>query len=179
MSKFETAADQLAALRADFPTSQVKTREERGETLHYLDAHTIQNRLLDVIGTGLSISAREVREHRDSTGKLRKLNVEVELHLRWVDGTYSTVSGYGSADALYARADPDKVVNDYLKSAYTDGIKVAASKLGVGLSLYSKEYRDKLGDAGEEETVSIDQDGDVAIHAAIPVNPPSRFRKGK
>lgn len=133
---YKTDAAQLDALRVPFPVSEVRTREQGGTTLNYYEAYTIQQRLLDVLGTGLSIKTGQVIA-TDSN-----VNVETILEIEWVSGRRTVTSGWGSADIL--RGKNDKIVNDPYKTAATDSIKVAASKLGVAAELYDSKYREGL-----------------------------------
>lgn len=135
-SSYTTDADQLAALRAPFPVSEVKTREQGGATLHYYEAATIQQRLLDVLGTGLSIRTNNVITTECN------VNIETVLDIEWVSGRKSSVSGWGSADILMSKSG--RIANDPYKAAATDSIKVAASKLGVAGELYDSKYRETL-----------------------------------
>lgn len=131
-----TDIGQLEALRVPFPAGEVRQRDQGGTTLHYYEAFTIQQRLLDVLGTGLSIKTGQVIA-TDSN-----VNIETILTIEWASGRTSTVSGWGSADIL--RGKNDKIVNDPYKTAATDSIKVAASKLGVAAELYDSKYREGL-----------------------------------
>jgi hypothetical protein len=133
---FKSDAEQLAALRVPFPISEIRTREQGGATLHYFEAYVIQQRLLDVLGTGLSIKTVQVIAD-DSN-----VNVETILEIEWASGKKTVTSGWGSADILISKNG--KVVNDPYKAAATDSIKVAASKLGVAGELYDSKYREEL-----------------------------------
>lgn len=125
-------AEQLAALRLPFPISDVKEREQAGQTLSYYEHNTVQNRLLDVFGTGMSLTTAQYTE--DTENKI--LHLEVLLEVQWVSGLVSKVSGWGSA-AIRKNGEP-------YKSAFSDAVKVAASKLGCGLELYDEDYRKEL-----------------------------------
>lgn len=133
---YNTDKEQLEALRVPFPITEVRTREQGGATLNYYEAYTVQQRLLDVLGTGLSIRTGQVIA-TDSN-----VNIETILDIEWVSGRRSTVSGWGSADILMSKSG--KIANDPYKTAATDSIKVAASKLGVAGELYDSKYREGL-----------------------------------
>lgn len=133
---YTSDAEQLEALRIPFPISEVKKREQGGMELNYYEGYTIQQRLLDVLGTGLSIETAQVIP-TDSN-----INVETILKIEWVSGKKTTTSGWGSADILLGKSG--KVVNSPYKTAATDSIKVAASKLGVAAELYDSKYRSEL-----------------------------------
>lgn len=135
-TRFTTDTEQLEALRVPFPVSEVKTREQGGATLYYYEGCTIQRRLLDVIGSGLNIRTGHVIALEGN------VNVETVLEIEWISGRRTTISAWGSSDILMGKNG--KLANDPYKSAATDGIKVAASKLGVAAELYDSKYRDGL-----------------------------------
>lgn len=143
--EFKDKAEQLAALREDFDPAEIQVREENGIKLHYLEWSTVQNRLLDVLGAGgFDITVKDVFERKT------RIDTLVELTVRWIDGSHNTVSGFGSSDILYLKADKElpfderRWASDSYKSSFSDASKVAASKLGVGLYLYSKTDREEL-----------------------------------
>lgn len=167
---FSTAAEQLAALRAPFDPSLILTREQGGTELSYYPAHTIQNRLLDVLGAGLSITTERTEITED------RVDLSVRLTILWVDGSVSRIDGWGSADILRSKSGSNKVVNDPMKAAYTDALKVAASKLGVGLELYDKEYIKSLdNDATDKKPTQGRDDTPREKPSAAHV---SRFKRG-
>ena len=131
-----TDVDQLAALVVPFPITEIKTRDQGGTNLKYYEAHTIQQRLLDVLGTGLSIKTGQVIATESN------VNMETILEVAWASGKLTITSGWGSADILIGKTG--KIVNDPYKTAATDSIKVAASKLGVAQELYDSKYREGL-----------------------------------
>jgi len=143
MNTYQNKQDQLAALSAPFKPEDVRQREQGGQMLSYFESSTIMKRLLEVMGTGYSIECGRVRDYAPD-GKLRRVDMEVIVTLRWVDGTESKLTGWGSSDVQYSKKDPDSIVSDFMKAALTDGIKVALSKIGVGAELYDSQYRKKL-----------------------------------
>jgi len=143
--KFTSNDDQLEALRAPFPIEEIKEREEAGKTLYYYEASTIMKRLVEVMGTGFSIDSGRI-ERYEFENKLRRVDLEVTVTLRWQDGTESRLTGWGSSDVQYSTRDTWRIVSDFMKSSLTDGIKVALSKIGVGSELYDTTYRKTLGD---------------------------------
>lgn len=87
--------------------------------------------------------------------------VEVELMVRLPNGKEITKTGFGGARKI--ENNTNQKWADVYKSAVSDGIKVAASKIGIGIDLYSKDekqmatYEDnaiKKGDYVEGEVVS-------------------------
>jgi hypothetical protein len=135
--RFTSDDEQLAALRVTFPINEIRSRDQGGSTLYYLEAYAIQQRLLDVLGAGLTIRTGQVITTENI------VNTEIILDIDWVSGRKSSISGWGSADVLVSQKT-GKTVNDPYKAAATDGIKVAASKLGVAGELYDSKYREGL-----------------------------------
>jgi hypothetical protein len=133
---FSTDAEQLVALRVPFPISEIKTRSQGTAELNYYEAYVIQQRLLDVLGTGLSIRTGQVIATESN------VNTETILEIVWASGRKTVTSGWGSSDILLGKSG--KIVNDPYKTAATDSIKVAASKLGVASELYDSKYREGL-----------------------------------
>jgi len=132
---YTTDAEQFAALRVPFHVSEVQKREGGGKTLSYYDGFTIMKRLLDVIGTGLNITHSQPIINHD----IGRVDIEAILEIRWVSGIITKISDWGSSEILKNRTC-DKIVNDPIKSAATDSVMRAASKLGVGAELYDAKY---------------------------------------
>lgn len=154
MTTFNTAAEQLEALRAPFPVEEIRQREQGGQTLNYFESSTIMKRLVDVMGCGYSISTGRI-ERYEVDHKPRRVDMEVVVSLTWIDNTTSTLTGWGSADIQYSKSDDWRIVSDFMKVANTDGTKVALSKIGVGSDLYDSTYRTKLvADKAESEKVA-------------------------
>lgn len=101
---YKTDAEQLEALRVPFPITEIKTRIQGATELSYYEAYTIQQRLLDVLGTGLSIESGQVIATESN------INVETILKIEWVSGRKTSTSGWGSADILMGKTG--KMVND-------------------------------------------------------------------
>jgi len=125
-------AEQLAALRLPFPVSDVKKRTQGGAELSYYEHHTVQNRLLDVFGSGVSLTTGVTMTDKETN----TVHVEVLVEVEWVSGRKSKLSGWGTSTIMKS--------GDHFKSAFSDGLKVAISKLGCGLELYDARYRDGL-----------------------------------
>ncbi len=86
-SLYRSDAEQLEALRVPFPITEVKTRTQGGAELSYYEGYTIQQRLLDVLGTGLSIETAQVVATESN------INVETILKIEWMSGRRTTTSG--------------------------------------------------------------------------------------
>jgi len=153
LQTYTTDVEQLAALATTFPASVVKTRAQGGKEFTYLEHTAVVDRLRDVLGTGLSIATGQVI-HYPSLGLdssiLGYVDMEVIITATFTSGKVMTVSGWGEADVLATRplsveaADDGKKrgrANQPFKSAFSDGVKVAATRLGVGAYLYSEEGR--------------------------------------
>lgn len=143
--RFTTDTDQLAAARADFPPEQIKKREQGGEELSYYEHTVVNDRLLDVFGSGYSMEVGRVWAGE------KYVDVEVILTLTWVSGKTTRLVGIGRSDVLRGKLDAEKIVNEPLKSATSDGLKVAAMRLGVGAELYDKGYREDLKKQEEQK----------------------------
>jgi hypothetical protein len=131
-SLFRTDAEQLAALRVPFSALEVKTRDQGGMEFTYYEHHTVQNRILDVFGSGVSLTTGSTMIDPASNF----VHVEVLLEVEWVSGKKSKISGWGAAAVMKT--------GDHFKAAYSDAVKVAMSKLGCGLELYDPKYREAL-----------------------------------
>lgn len=110
--------EQLAALRAPFPDSAYMTNDKNGGRTQFLGFDTIQNRLLDVFGPGLSISTTHIIE-RDGF-----VSMEVSIEVEWVSGRKSKMAGWG-----FAAVQPGK---QSFRWAHSDAIRSAAMQMGCG-----------------------------------------------
>lgn len=139
------ALDQMEALRAEFRPEDIQIREERGTELLFLEWATVQNRLLDVLGAG-GFDLDVGRVFQSNT----RIDLECILTIRYIDGKSQRVMGFGSSDIRFLRKEEEspleerRWITDSFKSAWSDGMKVAASKLGVGLYLYESAGRERL-----------------------------------
>jgi len=147
---YNTKQEQLQALCRPFPVEEVKSRDEGGKSLSYYEGATIMKRLTDVMGCGYSIATGRVERYLVDD-KPRRIDMEVIVSLRWVDGSESRLTGWGSSDIQYSKKDEWRIVSDFMKTSATDGIKVALSKIGVGAELYDSAYRASLGAVKEEQ----------------------------
>ena len=150
MSKYTTAQEQLDALSAPFPIEEIRQREQGGQVLNYFESSTIMKRLLEVMGTNYSISTGRI-ERYVVDNQPRRVDMEVIVRLIWVDGTETSITGWGSADIQYSKTDNWRIVSDFMKVANTDGIKICLSKLGVGAALYDSNYRKDMVEKKESE----------------------------
>ena len=129
---YNSDAEQLVALRVPFPVDQVKEREENGKIFDYYEHNLIQNRLLDVFGGKFSMTTGATSVDTENNF----VHVEVILEVEWISGGKTRHSGWGSA-AIQKKGN-------HFKSAYSDALKVAATKLGCGLELYDDNYRESI-----------------------------------
>lgn len=147
----------VAELEAPIPRSAVRTRDEAGLTLSYVDGHYVVARLNAVLGHDRwSYSLEElgvVATSNDEKGGKAYTNVSyrAQVSLRWVidDETYMTASrmdvGFGHGRSTNA----GKAHESAGKEAVTDALKRAARTLGnsMGLALYEKEQTGVSDDA--------------------------------
>jgi hypothetical protein len=122
----------FAALAQPFPAADVgfkpqAVKDNRGKPVAYIDARAVMDRLDEVVGGENWQDCYEVV--RDAQGKL--LGVQCTLSVR-VPGTAEWIT---KADVGSPSAQPDP--SDQLKAAYSDALKRAAVKFGVGRYLYS------------------------------------------
>ena len=181
-----TDAEQLAALATTFPASVVKSRTQGGKEFTYLEHTTVVDRLRDVLGTGLSIATGQVIHYPSlglESGVLGYVDMEVIITATFSSGKVMTVSGWGEADVLATRPLSTEAMdegkkrgraNQPFKSAFSDGVKVAATRLGVGAYLYSEEGRaeaaadaKKAEDAKRETAKFTCQECEGAIEGGV------------
>lgn len=148
LTLFATDAEQLSALRAPFPVTEIRKREQSGKELSFYEHYTIQNRLLDIFGSGVSLTTGTTSTDKDTN----TVHVEVLLEVEWVSGKKSRMSGWGTSAIMKS--------GDHFKSAYSDAVKVTLTKLGCGLELYDPRYRD-VADARLREIQ--DQEAEMAF----------------
>ena len=118
------------ALAAPFPEGEVKVRvgavskdKQTGLALHYIDARTVMDRLDTVLG---------VAGWHDAYRVVEPLGGGVECRLScFIEDLWVTKADVGYPNAA---TDPDA-----LKGAYSDALKRAAVKFGVGRFLYGIE----------------------------------------
>ncbi len=111
-------------LSADFDASEVKWKPQavkgnRAMAVAYIDARVVADRLDDVVG---------VENWQDDYTIVSDGSVMCRLSVR-IDGNWITKSDVGSPSE-----QPDG--GDRLKAAFSDSLKRAASKFGVGRSIY-------------------------------------------
>lgn len=152
---FQTDEEQLAALAAPFPPECHKQREEGGKIFTYLEHTVVAERLREVLGTGFNVRTGRVI-HNPGIGlndpTYGYVDMEVIIDATFVSGRTMTVSGWGESDVVATKQlDEDKLAqgkkrgraNQPFKSAFSDGLKVAATRLGVGAYLYDKDGIEK------------------------------------
>jgi hypothetical protein len=176
-----TDAEQIAALAAAFPVSVVKSRSQGGKEFTYLEHTTVVDRLREVLGTGLSIQTGQVIHHPAlglDSSILGYVDMEVVITATFTSGKVVTVSGWGEADVLSTRPLSAEAMeegkkrgraNQPFKSAFSDGVKVAATRLGVGAYLYSEEGRAEV--AAEAKKTEEDKRGKALLTCQECSNP--------
>ena len=136
--KFSTKQEQYDAIRATFPLSDVKTREQGGQQLSYYSVDTIRERLNAVFEGCYEFRIKQVL----TTEKTVDMSGELTLH--WVDGTSTVVEEWGSSDILFSLKTGNRV-NDPFKGAASDCLKRCLVFLGCARELYNEDYRKTLG----------------------------------
>jgi hypothetical protein len=116
-------ADLFAALAAPFDASEVKTRSQAGRTFSYVTARSVMNRLDDVLGPeGWWDAYRTSGEN----SIVCRLTIRIQAEHGPMELSKEDAGGFaGMADS----GDDDK-------SGYSDALKRAAVKWGVGRYLY-------------------------------------------
>lgn len=118
--------DLFAALAAPFHPSEVRTRSQGGRDLRYVTARTVMHRLDAVLGP---------ENWRDEYRAERGDAVVCRLWVRLPDGEWLAKEDCGLAAAAAAAAGKPGAA-DPVKSAYSDALKRAAVRWGVGRYLY-------------------------------------------
>jgi hypothetical protein len=112
-------------LAAPFSESDVKSRPGRGGlTFAYIDARAVMNRLDEVFGLGGWSSS-----HRLVDSESGAVECTLTLHLAVFNGVSHSDVGYPNSDRS----------EEPLKDAYSDSLKRAAVRLGIGRYLYELE----------------------------------------
>jgi recombination DNA repair RAD52 pathway protein len=116
-------------LEAPFAAEQIKQRQGNfGQTLAYIEAHAVIQRLNDAFASAWSF---EILEHHI----LKDINEVIVLGRLTAGGISKCQFG---ASAITRAKQSTEIISlaDDLKSAATDSLKKCATMLGVGLSLY-------------------------------------------
>ncbi len=129
---YTTDREQLAALRVPFPITEIMKLPGKNKEMNYYRHCTIQDRLLNVLGSGFSIRIISSFTDKDTN----TAHVEALLEVEWVSGRKSKISGLGT-HAI-------QTSGDHFKACYSEALKICASKLGCGLELYDDRYNEKI-----------------------------------
>jgi len=129
-----TTEDVMAVLQRPFSASEIKTREGgRGKQLKYVTGASVFKRLIEA--TGGNYTTELVRyEFLNIPTKRRGQDVEVPAMLALVR---LTIPGLGSKEGFGIQILEGG--EDMYKGAFTDGVKKAATQLGLALDLYETE----------------------------------------
>lgn len=136
-------------LEAPFAPEQIKQRQGNfGQTLEYIEAHAVIQRLNDAFDNAWSF---EILEHQ-----LLKEQNEVLVLGRLTAGGISK-SQFGSSAITRAKQSGEiKSLASDLKSAATDSLKKCATLLGVGLSLYgAKQPKKPMSNARDNHVGNV------------------------
>jgi hypothetical protein len=132
-------------LEAPFAPEQIKQRQGNfGQTLDYIEAHAVIQRLNDAFDSAWSF---EIIEHQ-----ILKEQNEVLVLGRLTAGGISKCQ-FGSSAITRAKQTGEIIsLADDLKSAATDSLKKCATLLGVGLSLYGAKQPNRQSPCNESPT---------------------------
>lgn len=152
---YKTEEEQLEALAAKFPPECHKQRKESGKTFTYLEHTVVAERLREVLGAGLVIRTGKVIHNPAisiTESVMGYVDMEVIIEATFVSGRTMIVSGWGESDVLSTKPLSEESLeegkkrqraNQPFKTAFSDGLKVAATRLGVGAYLYDKDGMEK------------------------------------
>lgn len=143
---------QLEGLHARIKTARVKTRNQAGKTLSYVEAYDIKATLIKIFGyAGFSaecLDAQIIREYQappagERTSPQWQITAKAVVRLT-IHQTGATYTEY--AVATNKQSDWGDAADTALKSAESDALKRAASYLGTqfGLSLYKDGSTDNI-----------------------------------
>lgn len=120
MTKFPDLFEKLAA---PFPENELRTRNQGGRTLTYIQAHTVMDRLDDVLGP------ENWWTEIIPTGTVAGTSWLCKLSIRLPDGTVLTKQDVGANAGMTVNGQLDTENDD--KSGASDAIKRAAVHFGI------------------------------------------------
>lgn len=130
----KTVADQAGLLSIPTPPRYIKKRKGRGgDIFDYIETSYVIARLNATFFYDWDIA---VTWH-DINTKDNQISVQVQLTVRFADGRTVTKMAYGSSEVKRTRVGAIIDLADDLKAAESDGLKKAASMLGVGWDVYA------------------------------------------
>lgn len=130
-----TYEDQVELLSIETPPGYIKQRQGRGgRTFDYVEANYVQGRLNATFRFKWDV---EIIERVVDT-KGNQIAMWIRLTVHFIDGSVVKKDAWGSAEIKRNRDGGDMVdLADDLKAAQSDGIKKAASMLGICWDVYS------------------------------------------
>jgi len=129
-------------LETPFPPEQVRQRQGNfGNTLDYVEAHAVIQRLNDALDSAWSF---EILEHH----VMKEINEVLVLGKLSTNGISKCQFGSSSITRTKQGGEVISLADD-LKAAATDSLKKCASMLGVGLHLYGGKHN---GDNDQERS---------------------------
>ena len=130
-----TYEDQVNLLSIETPPHYIKQREGRGgRTFDYVEANYVQGRLNATFRFKWDV---EIIERVVDT-KGNQIAMWIRLTVYFIDGSVVKKDAWGSAEIKRKQGDGGMVdLADDLKAAQSDGIKKAASMLGICWDVYS------------------------------------------
>lgn len=126
---------QVDLLNEPIPRSVIKGLPKAGKTFDYLEHHYVTRRLNEIFGPGgwcMEVVRWDIRRQENARG----VGAVAQVRLTFAGGLVKDGIGYGTG--LGSGFDAE---DQAIKSAVSDGLKVAAYRLGdaLGLALYDKE----------------------------------------
>lgn len=175
--------EQLAALQAKLPAAEVKTREQSGTKLSYVEGHYCIRVANEVFGpTGwtretLSMTCVVEEPYTSRSGKTGHLVAyvaQVRVNIRTEDGWIAT-DGYGYGEGI-DYTNRGQAHESAVKEAETDAMKRALIKLGdpFGLALYDKQKRNVDTNGNGSPPARPQPDFDAAKPTAVQPLQPAR-----
>jgi len=139
---------QVKLLASMTPEHYIQKREGRGgKTFDYVNINYVIAILNAIFGFNWSI------EIIDKKIGANQVYVQIRLKVRFGDGTEVCKDAFGGSDIKRAKSNNLVIdIADDLKSAESDGLKKAASMLGIAWDVYSGITKAKNGGEKKEDT---------------------------
>jgi hypothetical protein len=121
-------------LSQPFPQNALKTRNQSGKNLTYVEGHTVIHRLNDATGNCWDFAIKDI--NTSIVGEDNKGNdiLLIRAHVAM------TIPGLGTREHIGVQSVRANAGDDLVKGAVTDALKKAATLFGVGLELYGPDY---------------------------------------
>lgn len=155
----KSATEQIIYLTWDTPTKFIKKRVGRGQKVFdYIETNYVIGRLNAIFNFDWNLET--VWQEVDKAN--RQVAVKVRLTVKFLDGRTVTKEAYGGSDVKMQKTGDMIDLADDLKSAESDGLKKAASLLGIGWDVYAG-----LAHA-VDEAIDVDEEDDFTSGPSLP-----------